>query len=164
MLLMSIEKTPMGNLYLVSDGEYLLGAGFRSHADLLRRISPEDQAESRRNVSKIPVVTSAVRNYFDGELDAFNSLLCRQPGGDFYQAVWKAMRKIKAGSTYSYGELAKRAGNARASRAAGTACATNLIAPIIPCHRVVRAGGELGNYGFGLGKKEWILRFEGAIG
>ena len=163
MLMKSVEKTPLGSLYLVSDGDYLLGAGFRSHADLIRRMDEEDQSQKVSLVKSIPLASKAVRNYFDGDINAFNSLKCRQPGGDFYQSVWKEMRKIKAGTVFSYGELARRAGNSRASRAAGTACATNLIAPIIPCHRVIRTGGELGNYGFGLKKKEWLLTFEGAI-
>ena len=73
------------------------------------------------------------------------------------------MRKIPAGKTRSYAELAKRAGSESAVRAAGSACARNLIAPIIPCHRIVKSGGALGNYGFGLESKEWLLRFEGAL-
>ena len=73
------------------------------------------------------------------------------------------MRKIPAGKTWSYAELAKRAGSVDAVRAAGSACARNLIAPIIPCHRVVKTGGALGNYGYGLEVKEWFLRHEGAL-
>lgn len=163
MLITSTAKTPIGILYLVSDGEFLLGAGFRSHNDLIRRLDDLDRSQKLSAVRNIPEVTNAVSSYFDGNIDAFNSLKCRQPGGEFYQSVWKAMRKIEAGSTYSYGELARKAGKPRAARAAGTACATNLIAPIIPCHRVIRSDGELGNYGFGLEKKEWLLNFEGAI-
>ena len=73
------------------------------------------------------------------------------------------MRKIPAGKTMSYAELAKRAGSPSAVRAAGSACARNLIAPIIPCHRVVKTGGDLGNYGYGLDVKEELLLFEGAL-
>jgi methylated-DNA-[protein]-cysteine S-methyltransferase len=63
----------------------------------------------------------------------------------------------------SYAELAKRAGSPSAVRAAGSACARNLIAPIIPCHRVVKTGGNLGNYAYGLDVKEELLLFEGAL-
>ena len=73
------------------------------------------------------------------------------------------MRKIPAGKTMSYAELADRAGSPAAVRAAGSACARNLIAPIIPCHRVVKTGGGLGNYAYGLHFKEELLRFEGAL-
>ena len=73
------------------------------------------------------------------------------------------MRKIPAGKTLSYAELAAKAGSANAVRAAGSACARNLIAPIVPCHRVVKTGGELGNYAYGLHLKEELLRFESAL-
>ena len=89
MLLTSSERTPLGTLYLVGDGEFLLGAGFRSHADLIRRMSEEDKAHKKSPVRSLPVISRAVREYFDGNLDAFNSLKCRQPGGDFYQSVYK---------------------------------------------------------------------------
>ena len=81
----------------------------------------------------------------------------------FSQLVWKEMRKIPVGKTWSYAELAARAGSPDAVRAAGSACGKNLIAPIIPCHRVIKTGGTLGNYGYGLEIKEWLLRHEGAL-
>lgn len=87
----------------------------------------------------------------------------RQPGASFSQAAWKAMRKVRAGKVISYADLAKRAGSPEAVRAAGTACGKNLIAPIIPCHRIVKTGGALGNYGYGLDSKEWLLRHEGFL-
>jgi len=92
-----------------------------------------------------------------------NSIKVRQMGARFSQEVWKVMRKIPAGKTLSYAELAKRAGSVNAIRAAGTACGNNLIAPIIPCHRIVKSGGALGNYGYGVKIKEWLLRHEGAL-
>ena len=94
---------------------------------------------------------------------AINSIEVRQPGAKFSQNVWKSLRKIPAGKTWSYAELAKKSGSPDAVRAAGTACGNNLIAPIIPCHRVVKSGGALGNYGYGVKVKEWLLRHEGAL-
>ena len=72
------------------------------------------------------------------------------------------MREIPPGETITYAELAERAGNPRAVRAAGSACARNLIAPIVPCHRVVRSGESrnLGGYYYGLSTKEWLLEHE----
>ena len=104
-----------------------------------------------------------VSDYFDGDITALNGIKVQQPGAKFSQDVWKAMRKIPAGKTWSYSELADRAGNEKAVRAAGTACAKNLIAPIVPCHRVVKTGGDLGNYGYGVEVKEWLLGHEGAL-
>ena len=73
------------------------------------------------------------------------------------------MRKVKAGKTLSYADLADRSGSTAAVRAAGSACAKNAIALVVPCHRIVKTGGALGNYAYGLNKKEWLLRHEGAL-
>lgn len=73
------------------------------------------------------------------------------------------MRKVPVGKTWSYSDLAKRAGSASAVRAVGSACATNLIAAIVPCHRIVKSGGSLGNYAYGIEVKEWLLKHEGAL-
>ena len=85
----------------------------------------------------------------------------RQPGGEFTQDVWKALRTVKGGKVISYADLAAKAGRPLAVRAAGTAMAANLIAPIVPCHRVVKTGGALGNYGFGVDLKAKLLAHEG---
>ena len=74
--------------------------------------------------------------------------------------MWKVLREVRAGETISYGELAARVGAPGAARAVGTANATNPIALIIPCHRVIRAGGDIGNYGFGVDRKRWLLDHE----
>ena len=129
----------------------------------MERMDPEDSAKKITIVKNIPIISDLVTDYFDGDLAAFGGIQVRQPGADFSQAVWKAMRKIPVGKTMSYAEIAKRAGSPDAVRAAGSACARNLIAPIVPCHRVVKSGGALGNYGYGLESKEWLLRHEGAL-
>ena len=108
-------------------------------------------------------ISELIKDYFDGDLSALGGIKVRQPGAEFSQEVWKVMRKIPAGKTWSYSDLASRAGSPNAVRAAGTACARNLIAPIVPCHRVVKTGGALGNYGYGLEIKHWLLRHEGAL-
>ena len=163
MLLTSTVKTPVGTLNLISDENVLLAAGFKSLDNLVARLSNEDFAKGIKKVQKIPMISALIDDYFDGELEAINSIKVRQMGASFSQDVWKVMRKIPAGKTLSYAELAKRAGSANAIRAAGTACGHNLIAPIIPCHRIVKSSGALGNYGYGVKIKEWLLRHEGAL-
>ena len=163
MLLTTQLKTPVGNLYLVSDEHVLFAAGFTSFSDLFERMDPIDSGREKSAVKRIPIISDLVDDYFDGELSAFGGIQTRQPGAEFSQAAWKAMRKIPVGKTWTYSELAKRAGSADAVRAAGSACARNLIAPIVPCHRVVKTGGALGNYAYGLNVKEWFLRHEGAL-
>ena len=73
--------------------------------------------------------------------------------------MWKRLREIRAGETASYGEFA-RAGKLNAARAVGMANASNPIALIVPCHRVIRAGGAIGGYGFGVETKRWLLEHE----
>jgi AraC family transcriptional regulator of adaptative response/methylated-DNA-[protein]-cysteine methyltransferase len=79
---------------------------------------------------------------------------------DFQWRVWRAMRQIPPGETRSYSELAEMAGHPRATRAVGTACARNPVSLLIPCHRVVRADGSIGNYAWGVQRKERLLRTE----
>ena len=163
MLHSATHKTPIGELSIIVEEHVLLAAGFNSLENLLVRLSPEDADKEIKHMGKIPVISELISDYFDGNLNAFNPIKVRQPGAKFSQEVWKVMRKIPAGKTLSYAELAKRAGSADAIRAAGTACGNNLIAPIIPCHRIIKSGGALGNYGYGIKVKEWLLTHEGAF-
>jgi O-6-methylguanine DNA methyltransferase len=119
---------------------------------------------NRRNPSRVmrdsAGVHDALTAYFAGEIDALDALDVAPQGTEFRQRVWKELREIHAGSTISYGELAARVGAPGAARAVGTANATNPICLVIPCHRVVRAGGALGGYGFGVDRKRWLLGHE----
>jgi methylated-DNA-[protein]-cysteine S-methyltransferase len=163
MLFQATHKTPVGDLFLVSDEHILLASGFRNFKDLFARMDSADQKREVKSVKNIPIITDLIKDYFDGDLTALGGIKVRQPGAEFSQEVWKAMRKIPIGKTWSYSDLAGRAGSPSAVRAAGTACARNLIAPIVPCHRVIKTGGALGNYGYGLEVKDWLLRHEGAL-
>ena len=156
-------KTPIGNLYLIADQQILLAAGFSGFDDLIPRLSPTDSVREIEQVNEIPVISELISDYFSGDISSLNSIKVRQPGAPFYQSVWKEMRKVPVGKTWSYSDLAKRAGSAGAVRAVGTACSTNLIAAIVPCHRIVKSGGSLGNYAYGVEVKEWLLKHEGAL-
>ena len=81
----------------------------------------------------------------------------------FYRKVLDQLREIPYGQVATYGEMAARAGNAKAQRAAGTACGSNPVPIVVPCHRVVRSGGAIGNYGGGPEMKRFLLKHEGAI-
>ena len=82
-------------------------------------------------------------------------------GTAFQEACWKALREIPAGETRTYAQIAAAAGNPRAVRAAGSANARNNVAVLIPCHRVIRTGGDLGGYAYGLVVKRELLKREG---
>jgi AraC family transcriptional regulator of adaptative response/methylated-DNA-[protein]-cysteine methyltransferase len=81
-------------------------------------------------------------------------------GTDFQINVWKELLKIKSGETSSYGEIARKINKPNAFRAAGTAIGKNPVAYIIPCHRVTKSNGEIGNYMWGVDKKREILKRE----
>ncbi|HUQ91947.1 MAG TPA: methylated-DNA--[protein]-cysteine S-methyltransferase [Bryobacteraceae bacterium] len=97
--------------------------------------------------------------YFSGKLQQFELNLAPE-GTSFQRKVWQALREIPYGSTISYGELAKRGGNARASRAVGLANGANPIAIIVPCHRVIGSTGKLTGFGGGLDIKQRLLDLE----
>ena len=81
-------------------------------------------------------------------------------GSAFQKSVWEALCQIPAGETLSYAEVAKRVGVPNGARAVGLACGSNPLAPMIPCHRVLRSDGSLGGYGFGLDRKRALLERE----
>ena len=141
-------ETPIGMFRAVIVDGSLRTAGF------LDRPSAAPAAKDSAGVH------DALAAYFAGEIDALDAIAVDPRGTSFRQLVWKELRKIRAGSTISYGELAARVGAPGAARAVGTANATSPICLVIPCHRVVRAGGALGGYGFGVERKQWLLGHE----
>ena len=100
--------------------------------------------------------------YFDRQPDAFDGLDVDPDGTEFQRLVWDELRRIPFGTTISYGELAKRIGRPKASRAVGLANSKNPISIVIPCHRVIGANGKLTGYAGGLELKRWLLCHEGA--
>jgi methylated-DNA-[protein]-cysteine S-methyltransferase len=162
-LLITTSKTPIGNLNLIADEHVLLGANLSSISALKSGLDVSDQIREIKVVKSIPIISDLIAGYFEGDISAINGISVRQPGATFSQAAWKAMRKVKAGAVITYADLAGRAGSAAAVRAAGTACAKNAIMLVVPCHRIVKSGGALGNYAYGVNKKEWLLSHEGAL-
>jgi methylated-DNA-[protein]-cysteine S-methyltransferase len=162
-LLLSTLATPIGSLNLIADQHILLAANLSNLKALKESLSADDSIREIKSVAKIPVISDLINDYFDGDIAAINSIQVRQPGAPFSQAAWKAMKKVRPGKVISYSDLAERAGSPAAIRAAGSACAKNAIVLVVPCHRIVKTGGALGNYAYGLSKKEWLLNHEGAL-
>jgi len=103
-----------------------------------------------------------LREYFEENRSVFQ--LDLQPQGtDFEQRVWKQLLEIPQGSTTSYGKIAKKLGDEKASQAVGKANGKNPIAIVIPCHRVIGADNKLTGYAGGLERKEWLLKHEGSL-
>jgi methylated-DNA-[protein]-cysteine S-methyltransferase len=165
-VLVTVLATPAGPLSLLAHGDTLVGAGFTGNPrDLHARLSPSLRAGelAQARAGDLEWLVKPVRDYFDGDLTALDGLPVSQPGSAGRQRLWEQMRAVPAGTTISYTGLATLAGQPGAARAAGGACAANLIAPVIPCHRVLRADGALGGYYYGLPCKKWLLSHEGAL-
>jgi methylated-DNA-[protein]-cysteine S-methyltransferase len=157
--------SPFGPLLLAQTPKGLIRVGLpnqdadRLLDDLAERVSPR--------VLEAPARLDEARReldlYFEGKLHRFDLPLDWRLSGGFRQRVLRAIARIPYGETRSYTEMATKAGNERAVRAAGTACGSNPIPLVIPCHRVLRSGGALGGYGGGLPMKEALLRLEGGL-
>jgi methylated-DNA-[protein]-cysteine S-methyltransferase len=144
-------ETPIGLLEAVESGGAIVRVGFKERTD-------------PREAEDHPLVTECLRQlqeYFAGRRREFR--LALDPGGtDFQRRVWDELEKIPFGATTTYGVIAQSLGCASAVRAVGGANARNPIAVIIPCHRVIGAGGGLVGYGGGLWRKKWLLDHEAA--
>jgi methylated-DNA-[protein]-cysteine S-methyltransferase len=157
--------SPFGPLLLARTPKGLVRVGLPNQdtdellVDLATRVSPR--------VLEAPARLDATRReldlYFEGKLTEFDLPLDWQLSKDFRRKVLRAIARIPYGQTRSYTEMATRAGNERAVRAAGTACGSNPLPLVVPCHRVLRSGGALGGYGGGLPMKEGLLRLEGVL-
>jgi methylated-DNA-[protein]-cysteine S-methyltransferase len=155
--------SPFGPLLLAQTSRGLVRVGLPNQdsdallVDLADRVSPR--------VLEAPAELDAVRRgldlYFAGKLDHFDLPLDWRLSGGFRQRVLRAINRIPYGQTRSYTEMARKAGNERAVRAAGSACGSNPIPLVVPCHRVLRTGGALGGYGGGLPMKQALLELEG---
>jgi methylated-DNA-[protein]-cysteine S-methyltransferase len=109
-----------------------------------------------------PEVARQIGEFFAGKRDGFDFPLAPK-GTPFQKLVWGELVKIPFGETISYGELARRIGNPAASRAVGRANATNPIAVIVPCHRVIGANGKLTGYAGGIELKDKLIAWERAV-
>ena len=112
---------------------------------------------------RLDPVRRELDSYFEGKLERFSSKVDWTLAHGFTDRVLHTVARIPYGRTLSYGEVAEKAGNPRAFRAAGTACGANPVPLIVPCHRVVQAGGKPGNYGGGPEMKLALLEMEGAL-
>lgn len=162
----SAEKigTPFGSLNILVTADLqpvIIGAGFGSLTELTTRVlSQRPGLQIKRQ--KIPKpIADVFQDWLTGNFLALDALKVDQGGSKFRQDCWRAMRQIKPGKAISYSELAKKTSSPAAVRAAATACAQNLIAPIIPCHRIIKTDGSLGRYGYGESVKRKLLEFEG---
>jgi methylated-DNA-[protein]-cysteine S-methyltransferase len=159
-LLLDRLPTPIGVALLVTDDAGRLRAlEWADHEERMRlpRNARLDEASAPEAVRR------PLEAYFSGDLCAIDAIDCAPGGTPFQRAVWEALRTIPPGRTMSYGALAAELGAPAAARAVGHANGANPVSVVIPCHRLVGAGGALTGYGGGLDRKRWLLAHEGAL-
>jgi methylated-DNA-[protein]-cysteine S-methyltransferase len=157
--------TPIGALLVAADSEARLRVlDFDDYDERMRRLLRRQYgADGVRLVEgRIPAsIRAPIEAYFAGELTAIESVPVKAAGTAFQREVWAALRTIPAGSTLSYGALARQIGRPAAVRAVGLANGANPIGVVVPCHRVIGADASLTGYGGGVERKRWLLAHEG---
>lgn len=165
--------TPCGPLTLLCDGRALTAIRFGREADgaatakaaqagaeMFEKVMPTQQTQEARAAQEIlEQAAREIGEYFEGKRRAF-AVPTAAAGTPFQQAVWNALKEIPYGETRTYGEIARRIGHPRASRAVGQANNRNPLPIVVPCHRVIGASGALTGYAGGLAVKERLLELE----
>lgn len=155
-MISAIHPTIAGKLTLISNGEAI------THIEFERQ--KYHAPDAPRGADKIlDRVRRELDAYFAGKLKIFETPVAPR-GTVFQECVWNALTKIPYGMTWSYGELAAKIGNPKAQRAVGLANGRNPVPIIVPCHRVIGAGGGLTGFGGGLETKRLLLELEAGPG
>jgi methylated-DNA-[protein]-cysteine S-methyltransferase len=153
-VLVTVHPSPIGPLTLMACEGYLTHLVMEDQAH-----ATDTPPGSRRDDDAFDEVRIQLDQYFAGSRTRFEVPMHLE-GTDFQRRVWAQLCAIPYGKTISYGELARRVGSPKASRAVGSANGRNPVAVIVPCHRVIAADGSLGGYGGGLERKTLLLDLE----
>jgi methylated-DNA-[protein]-cysteine S-methyltransferase len=157
--------SPIGPLLIAATDRGLVRVSFEGERnddvlnELVVRISPRVLEAP----GELDEVRRELEQYFEGERRKFDLPLDWRLSRGFRAAVLRKLVRVPYGETATYAEMAIRAGRPRAYRAAGSACGSNPMPIVVPCHRVVPSGGGLGSYGGGVDVKKYLLELEGAI-
>jgi methylated-DNA-[protein]-cysteine S-methyltransferase len=158
--------SPLGELVVAATNRGLVRIGLPGQplesvlAQLANGVSPRVMSYPRR----LDEARRELDQYFAGKRERFELRVdWRLSHAGFYRRVLRETAKVPFGEVITYSQAARRAGSPRAFRAAGTALGANPVPIVVPCHRVVRTGGELGNYGGGPEMKRFLLELEHAL-
>ena len=160
--------TPIGAMLIVFDRDHRMRAlNFADHEPRMRRelrlhYGHEGPSWRLREMALPVLLCQPLERYFSGELTALDEIQVHTAGTEFQRDVWRELRKIPAGTTLSYGQLAAKIGRPKAVRAVGMANGANPVGVVVPCHRVIGADASLTGYGGGLHRKHWLLTHDGA--
>ncbi|HEV3352194.1 MAG TPA: methylated-DNA--[protein]-cysteine S-methyltransferase [Acidimicrobiales bacterium] len=159
--------SPLGKLLVATTPKGVVRLGFHNedHDAVLDELADRLSPRVLEAPAKLDAVRRELDEYFEGRLRHFTAKLdWTLTGQGFRHEILRQTAKIPYGRTSTYMEMATKAGNRKAYRAAGNALGSNPIPVIVPCHRVLATGGGLGGYGGGLDVKERLLHLEGALG
>jgi methylated-DNA-[protein]-cysteine S-methyltransferase len=145
--------TPVGDLSIASDGVAICRVHFGRHEGLPAR--PDD--------ALLEVAAAQLAEYFAGTRTVFELPLADVGGSEFERAVWAALAMIPYAEMRTYGQIGAAVGDSSAARAVGVACNRNRLPVLIPCHRVVGAGGKLVGFGGGVPRKRTLLELEARV-
>jgi methylated-DNA-[protein]-cysteine S-methyltransferase len=148
----TIHNTPLAPLLLAAKPEGLCAVSFEVKTEALWT----------RDDAAFDDLKFQLDRFFQGRPLNFCGPLDYGAATSFQRSVWQQLRKIPFGETRTYGEVAAAIGNPKAGRAVGAACGANSLAIVVPCHRVVAAGGKLGGFSAGLEFKKFLLQLESA--
>jgi len=161
-LVLSTQKTPIGDLTLIAQGDTVVVCEFSDHEDrVARQLRRFYSGATIKNDALNKNLSISFEAYFSGDINALNALKTNPAGSDHDLRVWTFLRKIPVGTTTYYGAIAQNL--ASSPRAVGGANGRNPVALIHPCHRVIGADGSLTGYAGGLNRKEWLLQHEGVL-
>lgn len=157
--------SPVGTLLLATTERGLVRVAYeREDFDhVLETLARSLGARVRRAPRRLDAAAIELAEYFDGRRETFDLDLDQALSSGFRRTVQQWLPHIGYGSTASYSEVAQQVGSPRAVRAVGTACATNPLPVVVPCHRVLRADGGLGGYIGGLEAKRALLDLEAGV-
>ena len=154
----AVLPTPIGPLTVSTSDLGVVRVDFGA----LPALGAVDRDPAASAKAHLDLALTQLGEYFAGGRRTFTVPLDRSGRRGFRGEVLEALEAVEFGGTVSYGELAALAGRPRAARAVGTAMSTNPIPILVPCHRVLRTGGDVGNYGGGVEAKVWLLGMEAA--
>jgi methylated-DNA-[protein]-cysteine S-methyltransferase len=156
--------TPVGALLLAATDKGLVRVAYASedHDLVLQQLADRVSPRVLRASARLDSPARELDEYFAGRRDRFDLRLDFQLSRGFRRTVLSHLTEIGYGTTASYAAVAAAAGNPKAVRAAATACATNPLPVVVPCHRVVRSDGSIGGYAGGTDVKKALLALEGA--
>jgi methylated-DNA-[protein]-cysteine S-methyltransferase len=156
--------TEIGPFTIVADDTGVLASGWTPVVDdLMGVIHPSRRPSTVERRADLGLLTAAALAYHDGDLAAIDEVPVVQTSGPFLLHAWKVLRTVPPGHPITYADFARECGSPAAVRAAGGACARNAAALFVPCHRVLRTGGALGGFRWGLEVKRWLLDHESPV-